>query len=304
MTLPRQVLPGQFYLVTRRCTQRQFLLRPDAETNNAFVYCLADAARRFDIDVLLPVAMSNHYHAVIFDRQGTVPRFMEHFHKMLAKCQNALRGRWENMWASEQASLVRLVERGDIISKLVYVAANPVTAHLVERAHQWPGVNGLTPLLNGVALRARRPRHFFRQAGSMPEAVTLKLVLPAELGDEVALKDELRRLVEAAEAAARADRLHSGRRIVGRARVRGQPWTGSPASIEPRGGLRPRIAAQNRWARIEAIRRDQGFLISYREARTQWSLGLAVTFPAGTYWLRRFAGVPFEVGSPVAIHDV
>jgi len=40
MSLPRQVLPGQFCLVTRRCVQRQFLLRPDAETNNAFTYCL------------------------------------------------------------------------------------------------------------------------------------------------------------------------------------------------------------------------------------------------------------------------
>jgi len=27
---PRQVLPNQFYMITRRCTQRQFLLRPDA----------------------------------------------------------------------------------------------------------------------------------------------------------------------------------------------------------------------------------------------------------------------------------
>jgi hypothetical protein len=50
MSLPRQVLQGTFYLLTRRCTQRQFLLRPDEETNNAFVYCLAEAAQRFDID--------------------------------------------------------------------------------------------------------------------------------------------------------------------------------------------------------------------------------------------------------------
>lgn len=42
--LPRQVLPGQFYLITRRCSQRQFLLRPDTATNNAFLYCLIDAA--------------------------------------------------------------------------------------------------------------------------------------------------------------------------------------------------------------------------------------------------------------------
>jgi len=61
MSRPRQVLPGEFYLVTRRCTQRQFLLRPDAETNNAFAYCLAEAAQRFDIDMLLPMAESNHH---------------------------------------------------------------------------------------------------------------------------------------------------------------------------------------------------------------------------------------------------
>ena len=102
MSLPRQILPGRFYMVTRRCTQRQFLLRPDAATNNAFTYCLTDAAQRHGIDVLLPSAMSNHHHTIIFDRDGTVNEFTEHFHKMLAKSQNALRGRWENMWASEQ----------------------------------------------------------------------------------------------------------------------------------------------------------------------------------------------------------
>src|SRR3954469_18600093 len=76
--LPRQVLPRQFYLITRRCTQRQFLLRPDTATNNAFLYCLIDAALRCEIDVLLPCAMSNHYHAVISDRAGRYPEFIEH----------------------------------------------------------------------------------------------------------------------------------------------------------------------------------------------------------------------------------
>jgi putative transposase len=96
MSLPRQVLPGRFYLVTRRCTQRQFLLRPDAATNNAFTYCLIEAAQRTQIEVLLPCAMSNHHHTVIFDRFGRYPEFVEHFHKMFARSQNALRHRWEN----------------------------------------------------------------------------------------------------------------------------------------------------------------------------------------------------------------
>jgi hypothetical protein len=55
MTQPREVLSGQFYLLTRRCTQRQFLLRPDPETNNAFPYCLAVAAEKYKIGVLCSV---------------------------------------------------------------------------------------------------------------------------------------------------------------------------------------------------------------------------------------------------------
>jgi hypothetical protein len=57
MSLPRQVLPGQFYMITRRCTQRQFLLRPDPATNNAFTYCLIEAAQQCEVDVLLPCAL-------------------------------------------------------------------------------------------------------------------------------------------------------------------------------------------------------------------------------------------------------
>src|SRR5215208_47700 len=102
MTLPREVLPGWFYMVTRRCTQRLFLLRPDEETNNAFLYCLAEAAQRCGVEILLPCAMANHHHTILYYRNGTSPAFTERFHKRLAKSQNAWRGRWENLWSSEQ----------------------------------------------------------------------------------------------------------------------------------------------------------------------------------------------------------
>jgi REP element-mobilizing transposase RayT len=32
MTLPRQVVPGYDYLITRRCSERRFFLRPDDDT--------------------------------------------------------------------------------------------------------------------------------------------------------------------------------------------------------------------------------------------------------------------------------
>ena len=200
--LPRQVLPRQFYLVTRRCTQRQFLLRPDAETNNAFKYALIEAAQRTQIDVVLPCAMSNHYHAVIFDRHGTYPEFVEHFHKMFARSQNALRGRWENFWSSEQVCVVRLVDREDVMDKLVYTATNPVKDGLVDKVHHWPGVNGLGALLAGRPLRADRPYHFYRRNGAMPAAVELRLTIPPELGPEAEVLEELRQRVAATEAEA------------------------------------------------------------------------------------------------------
>lgn len=292
MSLPRQVLPGCFYLITRRCTQRQFLLRPDPETNNAFTYCLIEAAQRYQISVLLTCAMSNHHHTVIFDPQGRYPEFVEHFHKMLARSQNALRRRWENFWSSEQVSVVKLVGREAVMNKLVYTATNPVKDHLVDRAHHWPGVNGLNALLTGRKLRAVRPKHFFRPNGPMPETVEMALSIPPELGAEAELLEELRQRVHAVEVEITAERHRTGRRICGRRAVLHQSWRGQPSSYAPRRTLRPRIAARNQWARMEALLRDRAFLAAYAQARAGWRNGEAVVFPPGTYWLRRFAHVP------------
>lgn len=289
--LPRQVLPGQFYMITRRCTQRQFLLRPDAETNNAFTYCLIEAAQRCQVEVVLPCAMSNHHHTIVYDRWGRYPEFVEHFHKMFARSQNALRGRWENFWSSEQVCVVKLVDREAVIDKLVYAATNPVLDHLVERAHHWPGVNGLTALLTGRPLRARRPWHFFRSNGPMPQFVEMHLVIPPELGPEAEILQELQDRVRSVETEHMAMRQRTGQRVSGRRAVLSQSWNDRPKSIEPRRDLRPRVAGRNKWARIEALMRNHAFVAEYTLAREAWRSGVTVTFPSGTYWLRRFAQV-------------
>lgn len=290
--LPRQVLPGQFYMITRRCTQRQLLLRPDRETNNAFTYCLIDAARRCEVEVLLTCAMSNHHHTVIYDRSGRYPEFVEHFHKMFARSQNALRGRWENFWSSEQVCVVKLIDRAAVMDKLVYTAANPVQDHLVDRVHHWPGVNSLGALLAGRSLRATRPLHFFRPDGPMPEVVELRLTLPPELGPEAELLAELRERVRAVELEHEAERRRTGHRVLGRRGVLAQSWRDQPRSWAPRRGLRPQVATRSQWARVEALLRNRAFLEDYACARECWRAGAPVVFPPGTYWLRRFAYVP------------
>jgi len=100
MSLPRAIVPGRRYLITRRCSERRFLMRPDRETNNAFVYCLALATRKSHVSIVCVGTTSNHYHAVVVDGCGRLPELLEHFHKLFAKHQNCLRGRWEAFWAA------------------------------------------------------------------------------------------------------------------------------------------------------------------------------------------------------------
>jgi hypothetical protein len=187
---------------------------------------------------------------------------------------------------------VRLVDPADVIEKVIYAATNPVKDHLVERAHQWPGVNGIVPLLAGRTLTVRRPRHFFSEHGVMPEVITLELVIPPQLGDADEIRRILRDRVAAVEAQAAAERRSSGIQLLGRRGVLGQDWRQSPSTIEPRRGLRPRIAARSLWARIEALQRCRAFESAYRIARQLWLAGRPAFFPPGTYWLRRFANVP------------
>src|SRR6188474_2088591 len=236
MSFPREVIPGRTYLITRRCTQRQFLMRPDRETNNAFIYCLAFAAQRSGVRVLFTTAMSNHHHTGIEDPNGNYPAFLELFHKLFAKCQNALRGRWENFWASEQTSVVRLVDPNDIVDKMTYALSNPVKDRLVEKAHHWPGASSLDALMHEKPLTATRPRHFFREDGAMPDDVSIEIRRPKAFDDltDSAFAALVLERVRAVEADMAAERLRSGTHVLGRKAVLAQKWSDRPATREPR----------------------------------------------------------------------
>jgi len=291
MTAPRPVFPGQFLIIQRRCTQRQFLLRPDDETNNAFTYLLAEASQRFGIDIILPQMMSNHHHTAAYDRHGHHVEFREHFHKLMAKSQNALRGRWENMWSTEEPCIIEPIAAEDLLKQLVYIATNPVQDGLVEKVHHWPGPKFVQALRSGRPIKATRPRHFFREDGPMPAELALELKLPDEFPEKEAFLAELdRRIAEVEEEFARK-RMESGRRVLGRRCILRQSWRDTPTSREPRRNLRPRVAARDKVDRITALHRNKEWQAEYRSARTRWLAGFHVEFPYGTYWLLRFARV-------------
>lgn len=121
MTMPRQIIPGSSYMITRRCSERRFFLRPDSYITQALVYCLAFAARRFGVICHCGVALSNHWHLVVTDPSGNVCRFVAFVHLLIAKAVNVYRGRWESMWAAGCCSIVRLETPDDILDKIIYV---------------------------------------------------------------------------------------------------------------------------------------------------------------------------------------
>jgi len=295
MSLPRQVVAGRVYLLTRRCSERRFLMRPDPATSNAFIYCLAVSAQRFDVQVVAFGAMANHHHVVAVDRAGRLPEFLQYFHRLFAAHQNVLRGRWESFWAaSEQASAVELVGPDDVLDKMVYAIVNPVKDHIVDQVHHWPGPNALEAIVKGTPLVAARPSRFFRPDGPLPERASLTLIRPPGFEHLTATEfaDLLRVRVLDAQEKVRAARLAKGVRVLGRKGVLGQHWNDRPRSREQRRGISPRVASRSRWARIEAIQRNKAWLAAYVEARHRWLGGdHEVLFPAGVWQLSRHAGV-------------
>jgi putative transposase len=292
VTLPRPVFPNRFLFVTRRCTQRQFLLRPDDETNNAFIYCLGEAAQRFDMVIVGSTMMSNHHHTILYDQHGNEVPFRAHFHKLLAKTQNVLRDHDENFWSSEEPSVIEILTLEDLLAKLIYTFINPVKADLVDEVGEWPGPNFLRALLDGETLEATRPKHFFDPKGKMPKSIKLQVKLPdAFAGDKAAFLAQLRDAIPLVEQHYRTQRENKGRCVLGAERVKQQLPCHKPETAEPRRALRPRFSTLFWWIRKEALRRYAKWQQEYRNAREALKRGEPIPFPYGTYWLRRVANV-------------
>jgi len=217
MTWPRRIVPGTTYLLTRRCTQRRFMLVPRGIVPKLFGYCVALAAERHGVLVHAVTVMSNHYHAVVTDPHGTIPEFCRDVHSLAARAIIAHLGRWEALWSSQRLSLVEHVDAPDIWNKLVYTLTNPVEAGLVSRSAEWPGLRTRPIDVTRAPRVFKRPRtRFFRRSGLSAE-VELRLTIPPsiESHDAHAFAQEIQTRVAAREADIRGRMEAAGRRFMG-----------------------------------------------------------------------------------------
>jgi putative transposase len=266
------------YLVTRRCSERRFFLRPDRRVTAVFEYLLGYCAGKHGIQIHAYVAMSNHYHLVLTDVRGTLPAFTQDFHSLVARAVNFLRDRWESFWDPEPTSAVVLLGDGAVVEKMAYVLANPVRARLVGRARGWLGATS-AGMKFGRARRLGRPGKFFSEG--MPEFVDLELVRPRWCSwlDDRALLGSVERKVQELE----VEHGELGPAI-GMQAVLARDWWDAPTSREPRGELSPRVAGGDRETRIGWLRAAAEWLCAYQAALGRFVEGAReVEFPVGTW---------------------
>ena len=285
MTAPRQVLEGKTYLVTRRCSERRFFLRPDELTNDLFVYLLGLSAEMHEVEVHAACVLSNHYHLVVTDPKARLPAFVQYLNALLARSLNAVYGHWEHFWGPSSYSAVTLEGPGAILDKIAYTLANPVAAGLVWNVKEWPGVRTLPEEIGTATSETPRPKGFLRADGPMPESSSLKLTVPPGFESVEEFRRQLDAALEAKLEVARRGKNKS--KVLGREKILKQRRTDFPRSREKKRGVRPKVAAEDRWKRIEALQRLESFIEAYRAAWERLKQKVHdVVFPAGTYWLR------------------
>jgi len=314
VTPPRQIHPGQLCFVTVRAVNRSYRFAPTRRTLEILWYCFAYTLdkHRGCIEAHEFLWMSNHYHLVLTDRGGRLPRFMEELNSLLARALNALHG-IQGTAIEKGYNLVAVATEGKLVEHCVYTLANPCSAGLVERCHQWHGVSSRR-LEYGVPITIPRPehglwggacRHVGRRASQaskraryggrskLPKEVTLVLTRPpvmVELSD-VELRMHIREQLHERERDLANERRSRGQRVVGWDTAKNVSFRAAPGP-EERFGKVPSYSADTTVARISAWERRREFLARYYEALKRFVGGeWTVAFPAGTWLMKVRFGV-------------
>ncbi|KIG16849.1 transposase [Enhygromyxa salina] len=266
--------------------------RDPAEINNFIGYCLAYTAEKYGVQIHAAVMMSNHYHVDLTDPRADLVEWKRLFNSLTARGFNVRRGRFDKVWSSDGPCDTQRPNDDESLMDLVYTITNPVDAGLVKWSRMWPGFT-TADWRFGETRTFKRPEGLFDPNGEMPETASLTLARPPiflELDDD-ALYEKLTAAVRAKELSIQDEFRAKGRRFMGLRKLARQDWNRPAVSYEERFTVTPKVAASSKWHRLAQLQRNRDWEREYAEARALWRDGKPAVFPAGTYWLFRFAGV-------------
>lgn len=277
-------------MLTRRCSERRFFLRPDDYINEVAAFEVGKASERHGQEIYAAMAMSNHVHFGVGDTTGKRSDFMRESMSGIARAQNNALERKGHFWEAGSYGDTVLLDNNAIERKLLYIWLNPIFAGLVSRAEDWPGFK-ILPRHWGEKIRIEKPDRFYGRKS--PEVVEF-VPQPPPGYEEMSLaevKEHFENLLRLAEEEIAELRRERGLTCKGAEAVCDVDPFDHPKTREPLRRLNPRFATRDAELMASATATYREFRRNYETIRQRWIAGKKVTFPCGTLQLRRQAPV-------------
>jgi len=136
------------YHVTSKCVDDQFLWRPTPQTTFVIAHALAATIEKYGIGLYACVVMANHLHLVVRAEGNQLSSAMQFLKSQVAKKLNRILGR-QGAMSKARFKHQPVLDDASFMQLVHYVHANPVRAHCVEKAAEWPGLSSYTAVIDG-----------------------------------------------------------------------------------------------------------------------------------------------------------
>ncbi len=288
----RRLLPGCFYMVTRRTFEGIFRCAPLDEINEILLFCLAYAASKYKIEVHGFSFMSNHFHLIVRDPKQNLSGFMHWLSLFSSKSINFYLGRRGIIWSPEPFSSQELHYIEDILDKLVYTLCNPTQAGIVQDLSDWIGNISLPEhYRNDFTFEAKRPKFFKESSKKIPKTATLKLCVPPGFKDRESFINELENMIKIRCLEISRERNVEGKGFIGKENICLDPHY-RPDNPYIESEISPRLACKDKENRIKLLEGMILFWKEHEDSRQRVLEGVKdVTFPYGTYWWCHYGGM-------------
>jgi len=239
--------------------------------------------------------MSSHDHETITDVLGTLPLFLQGFHRDLANAMKCHRGWPGEFYDKNQSSRVELTCPAAVLEEMAYVAVNPTDCGGVYDYEAWPGVTVKCNEIGEKVFVVKRPEVYFdpnNKEKNWPDAIELRIVMPEMLlrqyGGLKEAQQALKSRCEALAEKARAERRRRGLAFGTPASAVQSKFTRRSSGYEVFGALRPTFATGGDPEAAEQAREARAhFLSEYARCMALWRAGdRNVIWPPGTWKMR------------------
>jgi REP element-mobilizing transposase RayT len=264
---------GDIHFITNRCEEGRYFLLPTEIINALVLYWLARALQKFGqgIEIYAFCFLSNHFHLLCRDTEGTLAAFMGYFEGNLAKAINVELGRGPaHFWQGHYDDQIVVGEKS-FWNKYVYTVTNAVKSGLVRRVEEWAGCNSFKAAVRGDAIIGKgldKTRYHNGNRGNIKRPKTkfietYKFALtPPPMLEELSPEEqqkEIYRMVKHSEVhyLSRRDR----KPVLGMANVLSINPTQRPENLERR--PRRRFACDDAGKAIELIEKYRCFIHEY-----------------------------------------